>query len=164
MAERRKTGGGTDRRSKNGRRKKAKINDPFAIPPNPLGFQFLAERRPARASQFGAILPSIIAKYGLGRKLSVERFHEAWDAALEKVFGVEENEFSSDTLGEEGSSRLETFRKYARPATFRGGVLRVEVVSNLLAGELQYSTPELLAELRRLLPHEKIERLKIAVR
>ncbi|MBS7337927.1 MAG: DUF721 domain-containing protein, partial [Thermoguttaceae bacterium] len=48
--------------------------------------------------------------------------------------------------------------------TFRGGVLRVEVVSNLLAGELQYSTPELLAELRRLLPHEKIERLKIAVR
>ncbi len=164
MAERRKIGGETVGRSKNGRRKKTKSNDPFATPPNPLGYQFLAERRPVRASQFGTILPSIIAKYGLGRKISVERFHEAWDAALTTVFGAAENEFSSDAFGEEGPSRLEMFRKYARPANFRGGVLRIEVVSNLLAGELQYSTPELLAELRRLLPHEKIERLKIAVR
>lgn len=149
------------RRGAGGNRQSRK--DPFAVPPNPLGYNFLDERPRLRATQFGSILPSVIAKYGVGRRLGVERFHEAWQAAVEAVFGADDEFGYDDGFDDETPGRLETLRKHTRPASFRGGVLRVEVVSNLLANELQFQIPQLLSEMRRRLPNEKIDQIRIVV-
>ena len=69
-----------------------------------------------------------------------------------------------DFVEESASNRLETFLKCSRPTSLRGGVLRIEVVSHLLASELQFQTPRLLDELRARLPNETINEIKLAVR
>lgn len=139
-----------------------KRKDPFAVPPNPFGFAFLEERPRLRATQFGSILPSVIAKYGIGRRLGVERFVEAWNESLEVVFGGEWEDDSERDF--DVPSLLETFRAKTKLLSFRAGILRVEVASNLLANELQFRTPQLLSEMRGRLPNETIERLKLVIR
>jgi len=139
-------------------------SDPFAVPPNPLGYRALTEERPLRASRFGSVLPSIAAKYGLGRKLGVERFNAAWRDALATVFDADSFMDFGESDGSEGPSKLETYAKYARPVAFRGGVLRIELASNLLLQELQFYLASLLRELQTRLPEEKIEKIKLSVR
>ena len=102
-----------------------KNRDPFARPPHPLGYRFLSDERPIRASRFGSIIPSVMAKYGLGRRIGVERFHEAWRGALETVFGGPDDEFAPELDGG-ASDKLQTYLQYARPVSFRSGTLRVE--------------------------------------
>ncbi len=140
--------------------------DPFATPPHPLGFQFLDEERPLRATKFGAILPSVISKYGLGRKLTVERFQNAWRDALQAVFGDDSrSKFDeADPCGDRVASKLDFYLKYARLVSFRGGTIRVEIASNLLYQELQFYLDSILDELRRLLPDDNLERIKLVVR
>ena len=149
------------RRGVKGKRQTDK--DPFAVPPHPLGYRSLDERPKLRASRFDTILPSVIAKYGVGRRLGVERFHEAWRESVETVFGAPDEFDYADEYDASTPGRLETIRKNTRPASFRGGVLRVEVVSNLLANELQFQLPQLLSEMRRRLPNEKIDQIRIVV-
>lgn len=141
--------------------------DPCAPPPHPLGYRFLEEKPPLRATPFASIIPAVSAKYGFGRRLGVERFLAAWQGALEAVFGADDFGDSGydgfDDYGGSAPGRLETFRKFSRPGALRGGTLRVEVASNLLANELQFQLPTLLAQLRARLPNEKIDQIKIVV-
>lgn len=143
-----------------GAKKKESQKDPFAVPPHPLGFNYLEERPRLRATRIDAILPSVFAKYGVGRKLAAERFQEAWRAALEALYAAQDD-FGFD---EDAPSRLETFLKCSRPTSLRAGTLRVEVVSHLLASELQFQTPKLLTLLREQLPGETIAEIKLVVR
>ena len=140
-----------------------KNRDPFARPPHPLGYRFLSDERPIRASRFGAIIPSVMAKYGLGRRIGVERFHEAWRGALETVFGGPTDEFAPELDGG-ASDKLQTYLQYARPVSFRSGTLRVEIASNLLYQELQFYLSQILQEIRRRLPDENIQSIKLIVR
>jgi len=150
-------------RSKKTKSSKFRKNDPFARPPHPLGYQFLSEERPLRASKVGSVLPSLIARYGLGRKIGVERMQNAWREALAVVF----TQRSSDEFYQEydeSSGKLETFLKYAKPVSFRAGALRVEIVSNLLYQELQFYSNAILKEIQKRLPDENVETIKLVVR
>ena len=120
-----------------------------------------------RASSFASVLPSVVSKYGLGRKIGVERWRNAWNEALEVVFGDRGDfgDFDDERdVDASAPSRLETFRKYARPASYRSRTLRVEVTSNLLMQELQFYSARLLNELRRILPDESIEKIKLVAK
>lgn len=157
------------------RKTSKKRDDPFAAPPHPLGFNFLSEERPIRASKFGAILPTIVAKYGFGRKIGVERFHNAWNDALATVFRAESLDGWDDWEGWESGgswndggnaspSKLATYTRHARPVAFRGGTLSVCVESRLLCQELSFYLPQILRELQTALPDENVERIKLVVR
>lgn len=171
------------------RKTSKKRDDPFAAPPHPLGFNFLSEERPIRASKFGAILPTLVAKYGFGRKIGVERFHNAWNDALATVFRAESLDGWNDwdgwnnRAGEDGwndwgsgenwrnagdefapTSKLATYARHARPVAFRGGTLSVCVESRLLCQELSFYLPQILREIQTALPDENVERIKLVVR
>jgi hypothetical protein len=159
------------------RKTSKKRDDPFAAPAHPLGFNFLSEERPLRASKFGAILPTIVAKYGFGRKIGVERFHNAWNDALATVFRAESLDGWNDWAGWEGEGseenwnggfastpKLATYTRHARPVVFRGGTLSVCVESRLLCQELSFYLPQILREIQTALPDENVERIKLVVR
>ena len=161
MKKKRSSTGSNGAAPKRGAKKSGTDKDPFAVPPHPLGYRFQEERPRLRATRFDAILPAVVAKYGVGRKLIAEQFQDAWRAVLKEIYGGED-EYAFD--GEVAPSRLETFLKCSRPTSLRGGVLRIEVVSHLLASELQFQTPKLLSALRSQLPDATINEIKIAVR
>lgn len=147
-------------------KRKTRRNDPFARPPHPLGYRFLSDERPLRATRFDALLPGIVAKYGLGRKINADRFQKAWCDALKRAF-AEQEEFYEDAQedwNDDAPNKLEMFLKYARAVSFRGGVLRVEVVSNLFLQELQFYQIPILHELRQLLPNDKIDKIKFVAK
>ena len=156
-------GSSASSRSKKTKTSNFRKNDPFARPPHPLGYQFLSEERPLRASKVGSVLPSLVAKYGLGRKIGVERMQNAWREALDVVFAQRSNdEFYQES--DEPSSKLATFLKYAKPVSFRAGALRVEIVSNLLYQELQFYSSAILKEIQKRLPDENVKTIKLIVR
>lgn len=156
------------------RKTSKKRDDPFAAPPHPLGFNFLSEERPIRASKFGAILPTIVAKYGFGRKIGVERFHNAWNDALATVFRAESldgwddwesgESWNGADAGFAPTSKLAIYSQHARPVAFRGGTLSVCVESRLLCQELSFYLPQILREIQTALPDENVERIKLVVR
>ncbi|MBP3529850.1 MAG: DUF721 domain-containing protein [Thermoguttaceae bacterium] len=156
------------------RKTSKKRDDPFAAPPHPLGFNFLSEERPIRASKFGAILPTIVAKYGFGRKIGVERFHNAWNDALATVFRAESldgwddwesgESWNGADAGFAPTSKLAIYSQHARPVVFRGGTLSVCVESRLLCQELSFYLPQILREIQTALPDENVERIKLVVR
>ena len=122
------------------KKRPASKKSPFATPPHPLGYNYIPEGRPIRATTFAAILPSVIAKYGLfGASRSQD--HEV-----------------------DGGDQYALFTRHTRLLTFRGGVLRVEVASNLLYQELQFQLADLLRAMRARLPNENIKQIKIVVR
>ncbi len=116
-----------------------------------------------RASKFRSVLPSIMAKYGLGRKLGVERFNAAWREALTAVFTPVDS-YDAYAMGTEPQGKLELFLKYARPVSYRGGVLRIQIASNLLNQELQFHIGELLSEIRERLPEENVQSIRVVAR
>lgn len=153
------------------RKTSKKRDDPFATPPHPLGFNFLSEERPIRATKFGSILPTLVAKYGFGRKIGVERFHNAWNDALATVFRAESldgwndwEDWNDGGAGFDSPSKLATYTQHARPVAFRGGTLSVCVESRLLCQELSFYLPQILREIQTTLPDENVERIKLVVR
>ncbi|MDO5309226.1 MAG: hypothetical protein Q4G03_07005 [Planctomycetia bacterium] len=135
--------------------------DPFARAPHPLGFQFLSDERPIRAVSFQAILPSVVAKYGLGRKMANQRLQEAWQNALRNVF-CQEDALLTDQL--DGNAKLELFLENTRATTLRAGALRIEIASNLLYQELLFVKSQLLAQLQSQLHDVALKSLKFVVR
>lgn len=158
------------------KKRKTRKNDPFAKPEHPLGYNFLSEERPIRATKFNALLPSIVAKYGLGRSLTADQFQNAWKQALQDVF-ADQNEYYDysysdgdiDSFAQNSPQnyvpdKAAMFLKYAKAVSIRGGVLRVEIVSNILYQELQFYQVPILQRLRQLLPNKNIEKIKFVVK
>lgn len=161
---------------------RAKKNDPFAKPAHPLGYTFISEERPIRATKFGSLLPSITAKYGLGRRLGAERFQNAWRETITAVFAEQDDFYAyqsdygmSDSYAGNNAGgfgydspqqpdKAALFLKYAKPVSVRGGVLRVEIVSNLLFQELQFYQTAIVQRLQALLPNENIRSIKFVVK
>ena len=83
------------------------------------------------------VLPKLMAKHGFQRTLSNEKLQAAWKQAVGP-------ELVADTM----------------PATKRRGVLEVRVRHSILIQELSFQMTELLAELNKLAPDEKITRLR----
>lgn len=119
-----------------------------------LGYHRMIEggRPGARRSkpiQIGNILPQIIARYGLGRKLSADRFSESFRQILADLFPQDENGFYT-----ESSYQI---------LGLRGGVLRISVVDASLMSEFAFYKGEILRRIRLALPEEKINDIRFTL-
>ena len=83
------------------------------------------------------VLPKLMAKHGFQRSVSNEKLQAAWNQAVGP-------ELAADTM----------------PGTKRRGVLEIRVRHSLLIQELSFRVTELLADLNKLAPDEKITRLR----
>ena len=118
-----------------------------------LGYRRMVEGKPgARRSKpipIGEILPQIVARYGLGRKLSAQRFQEAFRKVLADLFPQGRNGFYT-----ESSYRI---------LGLRGGVLRISVTDAPLMSEFAFYKGEILRRLRLELPEEKIREIRFTL-
>ncbi|MDO5565429.1 MAG: hypothetical protein Q4G59_02145 [Planctomycetia bacterium] len=118
---------------------------------HPLGFWYEDEgREPARPTSFSSMIPAIMALYGAGRRLGVERFCEVWSEIYKQAIPrVYEQDRDGDLL---------------QITSFRGGVVRVEVANNLILQEVLFSRQEVIRLFRERLPEEKITDVRFALR
>jgi predicted nucleic acid-binding Zn ribbon protein len=91
-------------------------------------------------SALGDVLTELMARRGFARV----RAAAAWESAWRSAAGPQLSKQS--TIG--GS---------------RGGTLEVIVANSMLAQEIAFQKPNLIAELRRLLPDERIKDLRVRV-
>ncbi|MBO7725545.1 MAG: DUF721 domain-containing protein [Thermoguttaceae bacterium] len=118
-----------------------------------LGYRRMVEGKPgarrSRPTPIGNILPQIIARYGLGRKLSSGRFQEAFRNVLTDLFPRDETGFSID----------DSYRILG----LRGGVLRISVTDAPLMSEFAFYKGEILRRMRLALPEEKIREIRFTL-
>lgn len=105
--------------------------------------------RRSRPTPIGNILPQIIARYGLGRKLSAERFQEVLRKVLTDLFPPGENGFYT-----ENSYRI---------LGLRAGILRISVTDAPLMSEFAFYKGEILRRVREALPDEKISEIRFTL-
>jgi predicted nucleic acid-binding Zn ribbon protein len=94
----------------------------------------------APPEKLGNILAQLLTARGYGRVGAGERLAEAW----QKAAG-------------------EAIAKLSAPGALKRGTLEVTVTSSMLMQELGFQKEQLLASLQKLLPDEKITKLKFRV-
>ncbi len=119
-----------------------------------LGYRRIVEggkpgERRSRPQRIGNIIPQIIARYGLGRKLSIERYQETFKKSLADLFPQDESRFYTD-----GSYRL---------IGLRSGILRVCVSDAPLMSEFAFYKGEILRRMREAMPDEKIRDIRFTL-
>ncbi|HBT77246.1 MAG TPA: hypothetical protein DEB39_10065 [Planctomycetaceae bacterium] len=92
-------------------------------------------------ARIGDILPHLMARYGFQRQIGSETLEKAW----------------AESIGPQLAA-------VARPAAKRRGCLEIVVPHGAFAQELAFRESELLAALARLVPEEKIAKLKFVIR
>jgi len=137
-------------RKKKGSSPKKTGNSPAT---HPLGFQYMSEERPLTVSRFSDILPGLVARYGLGRKLGVEKYQRTWEQILSKL-----------TAANRQYPPGEKLRELSRPIAFRNGTVRIEVEGNILFQELGFQRTWILSEFQRALPEEKIKQIRFTLK
>ncbi len=129
-----------------GRRKKGVGQKNGSQEPNPLGYRYLMEGpRRERPVPLGDILPTILAKTGATRRLSVERFRSCWDSIRNELLipaGISAEIDDLDLAG------------------FRGGVLSFDIASAPLAMEIAFFQQEILRRFQHEMPEEKIRKIR----
>ncbi|MBQ1454392.1 MAG: DUF721 domain-containing protein [Thermoguttaceae bacterium] len=116
----------------------------------PLGYRFIPERRPlGRPSKLSDILPSILARTGMTRRLSVEKFQQCWKTVREQILASRGMILNDDDAVVSG---------------FRGGVLSVTVSSAPLVMELSFCQREILRSFQSEMPDEKIKKIRFVQR
>lgn len=121
-------------------------------PPDALGYRRLPDgpkRKPILP--IGEILPAILTKYGVGRRLAIRRFAESWTTILGEIFPA-----SSETPFPPEST--------PRVSGFRGGTVTVEVRDAALFQELTFYTADAVRRFQELLPDEKIRAVKFVLK
>ena len=121
---------------------------------DPFGYRRMVEggkpgERRSRPTPIGNILPQIIARYGIGRKLSAERFKGTFEKILADLFPRDENGFDT------GSSY--------RILGLRGGILRISVTDAPSMSEFAFYKGEILRRMREELPDEKIRDIRFTL-
>lgn len=117
---------------------------------HPLGYWYDDGMRPSNPVKFAAILPAIIAKYGLARKIGFERIERVWREIL--------NETLVDFIGGRDTDSL------IRLTGFSRGSIRLEVAGNLLLQEFLFFKTAVLRQFQSSLPQEKIKDISVTVR
>ena len=173
-------------KSAKGRKRRSKKTDDSV---DALGYRRLAENpRKHHVVTFGDVLPDLIAKYGLARKLSIARFEETFRAILNDLFPhspmseEREERDEGDKGGERGKSgdhktdpglnpaeeTGESFgffdAKSFRLIGFRAGTLQIEVSDAPLLSESTFYEGEILRRFQEALPNEKIRRIRFILR
>ena len=116
----------------------------------PLGYRFIPERRRlARPSKLSEILPSILARTGMTRRLAVEKFQQCWKAVRQQILAPRGMVLDDDDTVVSG---------------FRGGVISVTVSSASLVMELSFCQREILRYFQNELPDEKIKKIRFVQR
>ena len=117
---------------------------------NPLGYRYLAEGPVrSRPTPLADIMPSILAKYGLTRRLATERFLETWEEIRLLLNAEAGLELSDDEL---------------RPTSFRSGVLSFEVNGGALLQEMTFYQEEFLRRFREAMPTENIKKIRFVLK
>ncbi|MDO4586484.1 MAG: DciA family protein [Planctomycetia bacterium] len=114
----------------------------------PLGVRYLEEQkpRPIRVTHFSAIMPQIMAKYGGGRKIGVERFQKVWQEIQDDLF---------DSLDDQAA-----YTNHLRLESFRNKTVRIEVEGNTLLQEISFYKNAILQQFQQKLPEENIRFIK----
>lgn len=95
---------------------------------------------PSGVARIGDILPQFLARYGLHRQEARSQLREAWQQTVgEKISGV------------------------TRVGNKKRGTLEVFVPHQAYAQELGFREQEFVAALEKLVPHEKITRIRFRV-
>ena len=116
----------------------------------PLGYHFIPEMRHfGRLATMSDILPTILAKSGMTRRLAVEKYRQCWKDAVEQVLAPR------GLVLDEGDVII---------AGFRGGVLSMTVSSAPLEMELSFCQREILRFFQTRLPDEKIKKIRFVQR
>ena len=163
--------GGTPK--KRGRKKRLRWMEPEV---NPLGYRYLPEgpvRHPPKT--FSALLPDLIAKYGLGRKLSIAKFQETFDAILDELFPESSGKDAEKGGGGEdfSSSEMDLWdgggfglidKKSFRLVGFKAGTIQIEVSDAPLLSELSFFEGEILQKFQEALPEEKIRKIRLTLK
>ncbi len=116
---------------------------------HPLGFTFMDETRPLKASPLSSIIPEIFAKYGLGRQLALQRFMNVWLEIKNSELAV--------NLPQEALDRI-------RFVNLSRGTLLFEVENNALFQELTFYKASILRIFQQKFPTERIKAVKITVK
>jgi len=102
--------------------------------------QYKAHRRTGQPQKMGDVLASLMASRGYARVISSASYEQAWqEAAGRQLAG------------------------HSRPGSVHRGVLEVTVRNSAVMQELAFRKTQLLAQLTRLIPEEKIAELKFRV-
>lgn len=113
---------------------------------NALGYRFLHEGKPRNwPSPLADILPSLLAKYGVTRRLAVEKFRDCWDSVRAELLvpaGVSASDEDVSLAG------------------FRAGTVSFDVASAPLAMELTFYEAEILRRFQEALPKENIKKIR----
>lgn len=105
------------------------------------------ERRPCEYSPFSSIVPKMFAKFGIGRRLGIERFQRAWE------------EIRVDFLHPLFPD-IELDEKI-HLSSFRGGTICLEIKNHALYQEMNFYKKELLLRFQKLIPEENIREIKL---
>ncbi|MBO7678611.1 MAG: DUF721 domain-containing protein [Thermoguttaceae bacterium] len=138
------------------RRKKGAGRKNFSREPSPkegvtpLGYRYTAERRRlARPSKLSDILPSILARTGMTRRLAVEKYQQCWQAVRQQILAPR------GLILDDSDTAV---------SAFRGGVLSVTVSSASLVMELSFCQREILRYFQSEMPDEKIKKIRFVQR
>jgi predicted nucleic acid-binding Zn ribbon protein len=96
--------------------------------------------RVAAPKPLGDVLAELMARRGYNRELAAARYADAWHEAAGEFIASQ-----------------------SRVGSVQRGVLEVVVASSVLAQEITFQKPTILSQLTRLLPQERIARLRLRV-
>lgn len=116
---------------------------------HPLGFSYMTETRPLKATPMSAIIPQLFAQYGLGRQLALSRFIKVWEEIRD-----------SEPINSIPAAAL----KRIRFINLSRGALLFEVGNNALFQELKFYQANILETFQQKFPTERIKTVKITVK
>ncbi|MDO5581356.1 MAG: DUF721 domain-containing protein [Planctomycetia bacterium] len=113
---------------------------------HPFGISWMDERRPCEYTPFSSIVPRMFAKFGIGRRLGIERFQKAWEEIRIDFLHPLFPDIKLD--------------KKIRLSSFRGGTVSFEIKNHALYQELNFYKKEILSRFQQKIPEENIKEIK----
>ena len=116
-----------------------------------LGYHRMIEGKPRRPTRnISEIIPEIVARYGIGRRLSAQRFQSTLDAVLADLFphGKENGFYTGESFGFVG---------------LRSGVLQIRVSDAPLLAEFAFYKSEILRRMRKAMPEDDIRDIRFTL-
>ena len=130
-------------------RKRNSVNENETV--DALGYHRMIEGKPRHPThRIGDIIPQILARYGVGRKLSTLRFQAAFSAILSDLFPQEK---------ENGSYTEDSYQIVG----LRSGVLQIRVSDAPLLAEFAFYRGEILRRLKKTMPEENIRDVRFTL-
>ena len=116
-----------------------------------LGYHRMIEGKPRRPThRLGEIIPEIVARYGIGRRLSAQQFQNTLNAVLAELFphGKEDGLYTDESYQFVG---------------IRSGVLQIRVSDAPLLAEFAFYKAEILRRMCQAMPEENIRDIRFTL-